>query len=52
LALLGRNLTDEEVVSYANDTPLAFSQFGTPTYYGFIDRSRNIALQASYKFGE
>jgi iron complex outermembrane receptor protein len=51
VAILGRNLTDEDVVSYANDTPLAFSQFGTPTYYGFIDRSRNIALQASYRFG-
>ena len=52
VAILGRNLTDEEVVSYANDTPLAFSQFGTPTYYGFIDRSRNIALQANYRFGD
>jgi hypothetical protein len=52
LALLGRNLTDREVVSYANDTPLAFSQFGTPTWYGFIERSRSVALQASYRFGE
>lgn len=52
VALLGRNLTDREVVSYANDTPLAFSQFGTPTWYGFIERSRNVALQASYRFGE
>ncbi len=52
VAILVRNLTDEKIVSYANDTPLAFSQFGTPTYYGFIDRSRNIALQASYRFGE
>ncbi len=52
VAILARNLTDEKVVSYANDTPLAFSQFGTPTYYGFIDRSRNIALQGNYRFGE
>ncbi len=52
VALLGRNLTDEEVVSYANDTPLAFSQFGTPTFYGFVERSRSVALQASYRFGE
>jgi outer membrane receptor protein involved in Fe transport len=52
VALLGRNLTDEEVVSYANDTPLAFSQFGTPTWYGFVERSRSVALQASYRFGE
>jgi outer membrane receptor protein involved in Fe transport len=52
VALLGRNLTDEEVVSYANDTPLAFSQFGSPTWYGFVERSRSVALQASYRFGE
>jgi len=52
VALLGRNLTDEEVVSYANDTPLAISQFGSPTWYGFIERSRSVALQASYRFGE
>lgn len=52
IALLGRNLFDEKVVSYANDTPLAFSQFGTPTFYGFVERPRNIALQASYRFGE
>lgn len=52
VALLGRNLTDEQVVSYANDTPLAFSQFGTPTWYGFIERSRSVGLQASYRFGE
>ena len=45
-------LTDEEVVSYANDTPLAFSQFGAPTWYGFVERSRSVALQASYRFGE
>jgi outer membrane receptor protein involved in Fe transport len=52
VAVLGRNLTAEEIVSYANDTPLAFSQFGTPTWYGFIDRPRSVALQASYKFGD
>ncbi|MEZ5566570.1 MAG: TonB-dependent receptor [Gammaproteobacteria bacterium] len=52
IALLGRNLNDKKVVSYANDTPLAFSQFGAPTFYGFPERSRNIALQASYRFGE
>jgi iron complex outermembrane receptor protein len=52
VALLGRNLTDREVVTYANDTPLAFSQFGAPTWYGFIERPRSIAIQASYRFGE
>jgi len=50
VAFLGRNLTDETIVTYANDTPLAFSQFGSPSYYGFIDRPRSIAIQASYNF--
>ncbi len=52
VALLGRNVTDRAVVSYANDTPLAYSQFGTPTFYGFIDQPRTYAVQASYRFGE
>jgi len=52
VAVLGRNLTDREIVTYANDTPLAFSQFGTPTWYGFVDRSRSVAVQARYRFGE
>jgi len=50
LALLGRNLTDETIVTYANDSPLAFSQFGSPSYYGFIDRPRSIAVQAAFNF--
>lgn len=50
IAFLGRNLTDETIVTYANDTPLAFSQFGSPSYYGFIDRTRSVGLQAAYNF--
>ncbi len=50
VAILGRNLTDEEIVTYANDVPLAFSQFGSPAYYGFIDRPRTVAVQATYRF--
>jgi len=50
VALLGRNLTDETIVTYANDTPLAFSQFGSPSYYGFLDRPRTFAVQASMRF--
>ena len=50
VALLGRNLTDETIVTYANDTPLAFSQFGSPSYYGFIARPRSVALQVAFRF--
>ncbi len=51
LAVLGRNLTDETIVTYANDTPLAFSQFRSPAFYGFVDRPRSVALQATLNFG-
>ncbi|MGI9341795.1 MAG: TonB-dependent receptor [Gammaproteobacteria bacterium] len=50
VAVLGRNLTDETIVTYANDTPLAFSQFRSPSFYGFVDRPRSFALQASLRF--
>jgi outer membrane receptor protein involved in Fe transport len=50
VAVLGRNLTDETIVTYANDTPLAFSQFRSPTFYGFVDRPRSVAVQGSLRF--
>ncbi|RMF97125.1 MAG: TonB-dependent receptor [Gammaproteobacteria bacterium] len=50
LAVLGRNLTDETIVTYANDTPLAFSQFGSPSWYGFLDRPRSFAVQGFLRF--
>lgn len=50
VALLGRNLTDKTIVTYANDTPLAFSQFGSPSFYGFVARPRTFAVQASVRF--
>lgn len=49
VALLGRNITDREIVSYANDVPLAASVFGTQTSYGFVQRTRSWALQARLK---
>lgn len=50
LALVGKNLTDEEIVNYANDTPLANSIFGAVSHYGFISRPRSIAVQATYRW--
>ncbi|MBB3046241.1 outer membrane receptor protein involved in Fe transport [Litorivivens lipolytica] len=50
LALVGKNLTDEEVVNYANDTPLANSIFGSVNHYGFVARPRSIGLQAVYRW--
>jgi outer membrane receptor protein involved in Fe transport len=45
LAFIGRNLTDEDTASWANDTPLAPGGF-----YHQIDRLRSYALQARYNF--
>jgi outer membrane receptor protein involved in Fe transport len=50
LALVGRNLTDETVVSYAGDTPLANRLFRARSYYGFVDQPRSIALEAQLRF--
>ncbi|MAV76257.1 MAG: hypothetical protein CL691_06520 [Cellvibrionales bacterium] len=50
VALMGRNITDEKIVSYANDVPLATGIFGTKTSYGFIQRTESWAIQAKYNF--
>jgi iron complex outermembrane receptor protein len=49
VALVGRNLTDEEVRSWVNDTPLA-STFSAPAYTGYMMRPRTVALQLILNF--
>ena len=48
--LIGKNLGDEEVLTYVGNTPLAGSTFGTNTYYGFVDRPRQVAVELGYRF--
>jgi len=50
VALIGRNITDEKIISYANDVPLSTSLFGTQTSYGFVQRTKSWALQTKYNF--
>jgi outer membrane receptor protein involved in Fe transport len=50
LALVGKNLTDEEIITYGNQTPLAGTSFGVASRYAFYERERSIALQAAYRF--
>ena len=50
IALMGRNITDEKIISYANDVPLSTSLFGTKTSYGFLQRTESWALQGKYNF--
>lgn len=50
IALLGKNLTDEKVMTYNGDVPLAGSSFARKTNYSFISQGRTIALQARMTF--
>ena len=50
LALLGRNMLDEEIRSYSGPVTLSDTQLQTNTQYSFVRRPRTIALQGTYKF--
>ncbi len=52
VALVGKNLTDEDIITYANGLPLAtiFTQGTSTGYYAFYERPRSVALQATVKF--
>ncbi len=50
LALVGKNLTDEEILTYSSASPLAFSLFGAKSRYAFYERERTIAIQGTYRF--
>jgi hypothetical protein len=50
ISLIGRNILDQKIISYANDVPLATSQFGTVTKFGFLQRPKSWGIQARYNF--
>lgn len=50
VAVVSKNLTDEDVISYSNDVPLANSSFGSIGHYAFIERPRSIAVQVAYRW--
>ncbi len=52
LALIGSNLTDEAIVSYANGLPVAtvMTQGTGTAYYAFYERPRSLALQGTLRF--
>ncbi len=50
LALIGRNITDETVVSYSGEAPLSGSIFGARSYYGFVDPPRTVAIEGTFRF--
>ena len=52
IAVLGRNLSDEVVINYGGNTPLAttLTRGGGNSYYGFVNRPLNVAVQLSFNF--
>ncbi|MBT8100115.1 MAG: TonB-dependent receptor [Gammaproteobacteria bacterium] len=50
IALLGKNLTDEKVLSFGGDTPLAGSSFGAKSNYAFYGPGQTITLQGLFRF--
>jgi outer membrane receptor protein involved in Fe transport len=50
LALLGKNLTDEEVIEFSSVVPLSGSTLRAPAYSGFLQPPRSIAVQFEYRY--
>jgi len=50
IALFGKNMTNEEVLTYVGNNPLSGSTFGTDTFYGFVDRPAVYGIQLDYNF--
>jgi outer membrane receptor protein involved in Fe transport len=50
IAALGKNLTDERVLSFGGDTPLAGSTFGAKSNYSFWSRGQTLSLQGILRF--
>jgi len=49
IAVLGKNLSDEKVLQFGGDTPLA-SLFGYKSNYAFYSRGRTLTLQGVLRF--
>ena len=50
LALLGKNLLDEDIISYSANMPLSETFFATNSYYSYLRRPRTVAVEATFKF--
>ena len=50
LAVLGKNLTDEDVIEFSSTVPLSGSGLSAPAYSGFLQPPRTVAVQFEYRF--
>ena len=49
-AVLGKNLTDEEVLEFSGEVPLSGEFLAAPAYYGYLQPPRTISAQFDYRF--
>jgi outer membrane receptor protein involved in Fe transport len=50
IALLAKNLSDEKILSFGGDTPLAGSSFGAKSNYAFFGTGRTLTMQGTVLF--
>jgi iron complex outermembrane receptor protein len=50
LALVGKNLTNEKIITLSGDVPLAGGSFGAPGFSAFYEQPRSLALQATFRY--
>lgn len=49
VAVLGKNLLNEEVMTYTSNMPMSENIFNTRTFYGFVQRPRTYTLELTYR---
>ncbi len=50
VAIIGQNLTNEEIVSFASEVPIATRIQGSKTHFGFVRPPRSLGINFRYKF--
>lgn len=50
VSLIGKNLMDQEIITYANDTPLSANLVQSVGYYALVEPGRTLAIQGLYRF--
>lgn len=50
LALVAKNLGDETIYNFGNETPLAGSNFGAAGFWALLEQPRTIAAQLSWRY--
>ena len=48
--MLGKNLSDEDVLEFSSPLPIAGPDLFASTYYGYLQPPRTIAAQFDYRF--